>query len=195
MIKSASQSSLLNDKKFTSLAAGYVASSDFKLEESILTSSVASVVLDVSSYAAQGYRNLQIRYVAKSTRVDTDDLLVVQFNGATSTYSQHGLWGTGSGVSADNTASSSSIWIGRTTSANAITNSYGTGVADFLDIFSSTKNKTVRCLSGTHRNTTGPFIDFRSGAWYSTATVTSITIKALNGNLVSGSRFSLYGSI
>jgi hypothetical protein len=71
---------------------------------------------------------------------------------------------------------------------------YYTAIADILDAFSTTKNKTIRTLSGSaDSNNLRTWLV--SNAWFSTAAVTSITIVTNNGsNFVSGTRFSIYGA-
>jgi hypothetical protein len=59
-----------------------------------------------------------------------------------------------------------------------------------LDFSNTSKNKTIRALTGGIDTETD--INLTSGAWYSTAAVTSITF-ALATNYNAGSRFSLYG--
>ncbi len=182
---------------YKSMLAGneaFVEPGDYELiATEILTTTESSITFSNLGDYSSTYKHLQIRATARSTRVDTDDLLQVLINGATTGYSQHGLWGTGGGsVNADATASTTSIFIARTTGANAPTGSFTGAVIDFLDPFSTTKNKTLRGLSGTMR-TTNPFIDLRSGAYYSTSSTTSVLLRAANGNLLAGSRFSLYG--
>jgi hypothetical protein len=76
---------------------------------------------------------------------------------------------------------------------NDTANSFGAAVLDVLDPYSTTKNKTLRCLQGV-RAGTGPAIELRSGFWNNTASITSIVFTPeTSGSFVSGSRFSLYG--
>jgi hypothetical protein len=76
---------------------------------------------------------------------------------------------------------------------NSTASSFGAGVIDILDPFSTTKNKTLRGLGGiTSSEATN--IALRSGSWASTSAVTSITCLPFSAdNWVAGSRFSLYG--
>ena len=62
---------------------------------------------------------------------------------------------------------------------------------DILDPY-ATKNKTVRSLSGNSGGSDSQ-VRLMSSAWLNTTSVTSITILGDGGDLVSGSRFSLYG--
>jgi hypothetical protein len=162
------------------------------IETQILGSAAASVTFSGLATYLNSYKHLQIRLTSRSSSADTDDNLLLQINGVTSGYSQHGLWASGSSVTGEGTASTSSIFIARTTAANAPASAFSVAVIDLLDAFSSSKNKTFRGFSGTMR-ASAPFVDFRSGLRQSVDSTTSILIKAQNGNLVTGSRFSLYG--
>jgi len=174
--------------------AGGVAASDYELiSSSILGSSQSSIVFDVSSFAST-YKHLQIRYVARSTRAgNTLDGLAVRFNADTGTnYAGHFLRGNGSAVSSGAETSISKPQIGIIPAASSTANVFGSGVADFLDPFSTTKNKTFRSLYGM---TSQNFVALNSGLWLNTNAITSITIFQTEGsnNLLTGSRFSLYG--
>jgi hypothetical protein len=71
--------------------------------------------------------------------------------------------------------------------------SWGAGVVDILDSFSTTKNKTIRSLTGKNGNSTRE-IQVWSGAWRNTNSVTSITLSTSSlANISAGSRFSIYG--
>jgi hypothetical protein len=124
------------------------------------------------------------------TYSDPERSLTIQFNGDTGVnYYMHGLYGTGSSVGSYG-FSGSSIFLGSFPAANG-TGSVFTGcVADILDPFEA-KNKVVRSLAGAHWSQ--PAVSLRSGIWVNTAAVTSITLVDATSNLVTGSRFSLYG--
>ena len=112
-----------------------------------------------------------------------------------SNYSRHELWGQASSV-LSNSATSATSWQ-MSTSGGSINSLYADGyIVDFLDAFSTSKNKTMRCLTGV-ANSSGGGISLVSGAWYSTAAVTSIALLAYSQGSAStfgaGSRFSIYG--
>jgi hypothetical protein len=65
-------------------------------------------------------------------------------------------------------------------------------IIDILDFSSTSKNKTVRALSGFAQGS-GQELMIASGFWNSTNALTSIEISTGNANLVANSRFSLYG--
>jgi hypothetical protein len=117
--------------------------------------------------------------------------LGLQFNNLTAAnYFHHHLSGNGSSVSSFAATGSTSLRVGLATGASSTANNFGAGVVDLLDSYSTTKNKTFRSLTGI---TNGNFVRFKSGSLAETASVTEIKILDLFGDIVAGSRFSLYG--
>ena len=163
------------------------------LETAILASNTASVTFDVSTYAALGYKHLQVRYAARGDRGATLDAMIMRFNADTgNNYNSHGLYGNGSSAESSyesgNTSSMDLMYI---PAASASANIFGAGVIDILDPFASTKNKTKRSFSGSHSEN---YVQLSSGLWRNTAAVTSITFDQRYGsNFVTASRFSIYG--
>lgn len=163
------------------------------LATEILTSSQASVTFaSLGDYAAD-YQHLQIRLVGRSDSTQQYEDAILRFNGDTgSNYSTHGLTGTGSSVVSNANTSQTSIPIDRIAGGSSSSNIFGTQVIDILDAFETTKYKTTRSLGGYYVNVGR--IDLRSGLWQDTDAIDSILIDPTTGsNLVSGSRFSLYG--
>jgi hypothetical protein len=161
------------------------------LESQILGSAQSSVTFSSLGTYSSTYKHLQIRFTARSTRASTLDLVNFRFNGDTgSNYSLHRLTGNGSSVSSAGASVQPNFYIGFISGGDAGGSQFGAGVADLLDPFSTTKNKTVKSLTGS---TSAPELDLYSGAWYNTASVTSFDLFPLAGNFVTGSRFSLYG--
>lgn len=140
------------------------------------------------------YKNLQIRLLGKSNRVDANEAIGIQFNGDTgNNYGTHGIWGDGaSAATAQLNYPSSAIslpWVAGSLSTNA----WGVGILDILDYTSTNKNKTVRGLQGYDNNGSGQ-AGFGSGLWTNTSAITSITIKPFYGTLWNQySHFALYG--
>tara|TARA_R110000868_G_scaffold400141_2_gene674352 strand:+ start:10655 stop:11227 length:573 start_codon:yes stop_codon:yes gene_type:complete len=175
-----------------SQAAGGGGGTDFDLLETTTLTTTASTVTfsGLGSYASE-YDHLQIRFVAKTNRSGSVDIVIMTLNGDTgSNYSWHSLGGNGSAV--ESTAGSSQVKINTVgvTAASATSGAMGAGVLDILDFANTSKNTTVRGLGGEG------LYDVRliSGAWYNTAAVTSITLDQNIGTTFnSTSRFSLYG--
>jgi len=160
--------------------------------------SLATVTLSASAASItfagipSGYKHLQIRNLSRTDRAVTYTSNIIRLNGDTtnSNYSQHELFGNGSTVSTGGGGSSPiySLIPGTSTTASVFEGE----VIDILDYANTSKNKTVRILSGYDGNGSGS-IFFGSGSWMSTSAVTSITFTATSGNIVANSQFALYG--
>ena len=107
-------------------------------------------------------------------------------------YAFHNLNGAGSsGVGASGVASTTRIQIGSTYGTSS---TYPLGVvADVNDYASTSKYKTLKCVSGWDDNSYG-LIELVSGLWQSTSAINSITIESTGGaNFSTTSQFALYG--
>ena len=163
------------------------------LQTEILTGSQASVTFSSLGDYATDYQHLQIRFVARSTRASSGDDLAIQFNADTgSNYAYHLLQGNGSTVGSFAETSQTEMGFMRVTSDGDTADAFGAGVIDLLDVFESSKNKTIRGLSGGVP-ASNPRIRLTSGLWIDTDSLTEIKCFALAGNLTAESRFSLYG--
>jgi hypothetical protein len=150
----------------------------------IITGTTASVVFDVSSFAST-YKHLQIRSTARSAGAGSE-FLRIKLNGSNITI-RHFLIGNGSSVSSGAGADVDFMGIPNSGSASGL---FSPAVFDFLDPYSSTKNKTIRAFLGSPL--TG--IGLLSGLVNSTTTTSSLTVETYFGaNFATGSRFSLYG--
>lgn len=181
-VYSLSKSGINNWSKFSNVAAGNGQTSDMELISSqFITSSVTSVTFaNLQNY--NQYKHLQIRFVA----VNSVDVCRIRLNGDAGTnYSVHYLRGNGSTAASANTPSTNQFQLSSILASN---NTYAS-IVDLLDPFSTTKNKTAKTLTADSNQG----IELISGAWYSTAAVTSIEISAFSGTINSTSRFSLYG--
>jgi hypothetical protein len=175
-------------------AGGVVAGSDYDLlETQILGSSQASVVFSSLGTYSATYKHLQIRYVARSARTEVNDGIQIRLNGDSgSNYARHNLAGSGSAVSASAGVSVTSTLSLPIAANSATASAFGAGVIDFLDAYSTTKNKTIRGFGGISSNFNE--LAFQSGLWLNTAGMTSLTLLSTTGNnIATNSRFSLYG--
>lgn len=190
-----SESSITGRTNYGSMLAGntaYVIPGDY---ESIETVTVASTATTVSfTSIPSGYQHLQIRLITRNNRANTLDGLYVRFNSDSgNNYSDHFLRGSGEGVAANATTSTSLMFVGTVPATSSTASVFGVAVIDVLDYANTNKNKTLRSLLGYDANGTG-FVGLFSGAWYSTAAITSITLGSTNGNgFLQNSSFALYG--
>jgi hypothetical protein len=151
----------------------------------------SSAVITFSSIP-QDFRHLQIRYVGKNTT--TTDNINLTMNGITAgVYMAHRLWGNGTAVAVTpaGTASSAFLLLSDVISQSTTANSFGAGIIDILDYSSTTKNKTVKIISGVAD--AAPSVQIASGLYAQTTAVSSLTLTAQAGNFTSLTRFSLYG--
>ena len=160
--------------------------------ESIATVLVGSGGTDTITFSSipSDYKHLQVRYIARSAA--SNGSLRMTFNGDTgSNYSYHELSGDGSSASAGAATPLQFIFCGQYFNT---ANTFGTGIIDILDYRSTTKNKTVRMLTGRDENGTGR-IFFQSGAWFNSGTaISTLTISRESTNTIAQhSQFALYG--
>ena len=170
-------------------------SADNYYMEPIATQLLASTASSVTfSNIPTGYKHLQIRSISRDSS-GTVSQQYLRFNGDTGTnYSIHTLTGNGASAGTAGSAGASQPFIncGIKCGASDLANTFGVAVIDILDYANTTKNKTVRTLSGVDLNGSG-YAWMSSGAWYNTAAITSIILIPEISSFAQYSRFSLYG--
>jgi hypothetical protein len=146
------------------------------------------------------YKHLQIRGIAKSTATANGQYsLRLRLNGDTgSNYTRHAIIGDGSSVTASTNTGTSLTFIfgGMTSSAAAIADMMGTSIIDIIDYNSSTKNKTIRTISGYDTNGNVGNLQsmvLSSGLWMDTSSITSISLISDGPAFTTSTVFSLYG--
>jgi hypothetical protein len=154
--------------------------------------STASLVF---SSIPQTYKHLQIRGVANSAYSSVDNgALGVQFNGDTGTnYSRQGFTGGNSTIGNYLLLGTPFAQSGEGVFLQPSQPYMGVNVMDVTDYTSSSKQKTVRGLSGIVFNTSGGTVMYAAGYWTGTSPVTSLTMFQQNANFATGTTFSLYG--
>ena len=193
MINSMTRSVITAKKWYRSMLAGNasaVPAYDL-ISTTILGSSQASVSFDVTGLGST-YKHLQIRMVGRTARTDLGIQSVrLTFNSdGGSNYYSHELSGNGSSISSGGGADVFMVPGYLSTNASS-TNANGVFIADILDVFSTSKNKTMRSLSGMTSNNN---ISFHSGVWLNTAALTTLSMVTSTGaTFNAGSRFSIYG--
>jgi hypothetical protein len=171
-------------------AAGAGAETYELISTTVLGGTAASVTFSSLGDYSSIYKHLEVRLVARSSRADSADAVIIRLNGDTgSNYAYHRLIGEGSGVFSGGATSTSSPQIGAVTASLDPANSFGSMVISILDTYSTTKNKTMRSLNGA----TGILVGLYSALHISTSATSSVQLLPSSGNFVTGSRFSLYG--
>ncbi len=186
-------------EKYTSFYAGLSGSflGDF---ESIATVTVSGT----STYYATfdnipgGYQHLQVRGITRGNNTSDYQCYIAFNSDRGNNYARHQLEGTGASVFANAQASTDAANAGRQTTSDANSSMYGATIIDILDYESTTKNKTVRVLSGADTNNTlsgtkNGSIAVLSGLWMNTAAITRIDLFAGVPNWGDKTTFSLYG--
>ena len=168
------------------------------ISTTLISSNTPSVTFSNLGQYASTYRHLQIRSSVKSS-LDNASLgsgnVRMRFNGDTgNNYAIHKLFGNGS-VAASLADTSRSATIGSLLFSSNTANAFSGGVCDILDAYSTSKNKTTRLLASAQATGSGQnFIQLVSGVWLNSSSLTSIELAPEDGgNIVAGSRFSLYG--
>lgn len=160
------------------------------ITSTVLTSTASSVTFSSLGTSAAAYKHLQLRMVVRSTSSGNVSL---RFNSDTgANYAFHRLTGDSSFTVASYGLSSRTFI--NMPEATTTTNIFAPIVTDILDFSNSNKNKTIRALGG-NMDTGTQRINFYSGAWFSTAAITSLTLSDFTSgsSFTAGSRFSLYG--
>ena len=141
------------------------------------------------------YQHLQVRGISAGIRSDGNPgwwTVNVEFNGDTGNGALHQLYGTGSAAAAYG-ATSTKPGFASTTGYSSVSTTMTASVVDILDYANTSKNTTVRSLTGADRNGAGN-ISIYSGLWISTSAVTSM--KLLPDNCTGWHQhttFALYG--
>lgn len=138
------------------------------------------------------YKHLQIRLTGRATGAYNYASVYVRFNSDSgSNYSYHQLYtdGSSSGSSAQTTTT---YMVGQNLSAaSSSANFFGVMIFDILEYANSNKFKTIKQIGGVDRNGSG-YVDFNSGHWRSTSTVSTITLTT-DGDFAQYSHIALYG--
>lgn len=163
--------------------------------ESIATVTATTTVSSLTfSSIPSTYQHLQIRGIGRDTAGSSSGTSWgLQINGQTGIiYTIHRITGTGSAVGVDGFANQNytdSIWVPFDL---ATSNTFGATIIDIHDYASTTKNKTIRVISGVDTNG-GGVIRLSSGLFANTNAVSSITINQPSSGIKAGSTFALYG--
>jgi hypothetical protein len=176
-------------------AGGPAFSSDYELIETvILGSTTASITFSSLGTYSSTYKHLQIRSVEKTNNGAFWGGSTLRLNGDTgSNYASHYIMGTGSSV-VSAAVTSASLITNPFTAGNSAASVFSVSVYDILDPYSTTKNKTVRVLTGRQPEGGENRIALLSGLHQSTSSLTSLTVAGDGAqSFLAGSRFSLYG--
>lgn len=141
---------------------------------------------------ASSFQHLQIRGISKTA--GAGDGLWVRLNSDTAgNYAYHLLYGNGTSAAAAAGTSQTQATVANQTYSGTNASTFSGFVIDILDYASTSKNKTIRGLSGYDLNGSGE-VRVASGLWMSTSAVNAITLRDAGGsNIQQYSTFGLYG--
>ena len=166
--------------------------------ESIATVTVGSGGATTITFSSipSTYKHLQIRAIGRfDNPLNINRSGSIRINSDTgSNYYTHILAGDGSSAYAD--ASSNTFMFPYSMPDDSTTaNVFGAAVFDILDYANTSKNTTIRSLSGTDTNSSVSIVRLNSGLWNNTNAVTSISFSSNNFTIgfKQYSSFALYG--
>lgn len=143
----------------------------------------------------QTFTHLQLRMFAKNAGTSgVSDQFWLQFNSdGTSNYAYHRLEGNGTSATSANAVTQTAAYIGYTpNNTTGYANMFSNSIIDILDYSNTSKNKTIRNMSGFDLNGAGT-VGLYSGLWRSTTALNSITIASNINPFFINTRFDLYG--
>jgi hypothetical protein len=144
----------------------------------------------------QNYTHLQIRMLAKTTfTAYANNGINIYFNNdTTSAKYTHQLYGFGTGSGGAQSIANYMNISYIPGNQSGTTNMFGAVVCDILDYSSSTKNKTLRALSGWDNNGSSGTIVLNSAFNNATTAINSILMNSDSGaDFMQFSQFALYG--
>ena len=155
---------------------GGVAAGDFEPIATVTVGSGNAATITFSSIPST-YRHLQLRVLLRSDYL-TGAGGYLELNGDTSSsYRNHILSGNGSAASAsDWGALTLGMGCGYDTGSSSTANTFAASVIDILDYADTSKNTTVRMLSGKDTNGAGN-VGVWSGLYVNTAAVNQVKLK------------------
>lgn len=173
-------------------SSGAVAGGYDLLETQVLGSNAASITFSsINTNYGSAYKHLQVRFAGSQVDVGGLDTMLMRINGDTgSNYAFHYLRGINSTVASGAQTSYNYPYVGLMAGRGG-TESSGM-IIDFVDAFQTTKFKTVKSFGGA-AITGDKGLGLYSVLWMNTNAIDSILLAGFTGNLLAGSRFSLYG--
>jgi len=188
-VKRFTESSILDDKKYTSLLAGNAGYVPPSFESIATVNGTGSAATLTFSSIPSTFKSLQIRCIAGDT---AGGLINLQFNSDTgSNYAYHWMRGNGTSATAAGYVTQTKIgFAGYSWGTSPI---MGVSIIDIIDYASTTKAKTSRAFWGHDNNLSG-VVSLSSGLWTSTSAITSISlINNSANNFSTATSFALYG--
>lgn len=115
----------------------------------------------------------------------------IYFNGSNTNLTSRQLYGTGSGVAANDLGSQLNTYGGAVPSAYTANTFSSTQV--YIPNYTSSANKSIAIDAVLENNSTSTYLSLVAGLWSSTAAITSLSYLVGGGDIAQNSTFSLYG--
>jgi hypothetical protein len=135
------------------------------------------------------YKHLQIRALVKSANSGSSFDVVGMTINSNNLTKNHYLYANGSSALAGVGGTNSVINV----PTSGYTSVFAGAVIDILDFSSTTKNKTIRTLSGVDTNGAGELVLYSNLYAVNTNAITSLTFSISGVNIAEFSSFALYG--
>jgi hypothetical protein len=138
----------------------------------------------------QTYDHLEVSCYVRDARTAGSDSLLITLNDDTTVanYDRQALYGSGSGVTANQSAADNTI--GNIPDANHTANAFGATTVTIYNYTKTDRHKHILSVSGEDAFN---YAGIHSLRWENTAAVTKLLINGGNGDLVSGSVIELRG--
>lgn len=163
------------------------------IADSLLTGDAATVIF--SSIPAD-FAHLLLVTQARGTNASLNVSGRLRLNGDTgNNYDSSNVAGTGTSVAAGEGFGVSSLDVGEAPGGTATGSIFGASLTLIPDYVNATRNKTALTLVTRKAapNTTAFRIEIVGAAWRNNSAIVSVTFFFSSGNIVTGSRFTLYG--
>lgn len=145
---------------------------------SVTVGAGGAATIDFTSIPSS-YTDLKILHSARTNRADTNDFILVQLNGSTTSLSGKRAGGSGSATFTYSVAQGPG---GEATAANATASIFGNSEI-YITNYSGSTNKSWSADGVPENNATQSYMEIDAGLWSNTAAITSIKLLPEVGTL------------
>lgn len=139
----------------------------------------------------QTYTDLCLVYSLRGSISGASDECNILINGATSSYTNRYMYGTGSN-STSGSSYTTKIYTGETNGSTATSNTFGNGYAYFPN-YTNSNYKSVSADGVSENNATNAYVNLSVNLWSSTSAITSIRLIPYSSSWLQYSTAYLYG--
>ena len=163
---------------------------------------MANTYVKIASYSATGtvssidfssipstYTDLLLKVCARTDRGSVNDIMLLAFNGSTSSFSSRYLEGNGSSAGS---YTDQPRGFGNAAGANATSSTFGNSEL-YIPNYAGSTNKSYSGDGVEENNATSAFSSLFAGLWSNTSAINQITIYGNGSNFVQYTTATLYG--